>query len=331
MRRFVLVVAAGLVLAACGSGGSEGPVETTEAPTSSTEARLPPAWAIQVVEQGRATIQTVDADGGSPFSSATTVEGGDQTNPDWSPDGTRIAFGMNDGSRDDLWITDFDGTGQRKIFDCEDACDYIDDPAWSPDGGSVAVCILTADGDEHLGALVSIDVATGETTTLFAPDRKETFCAGPRWSPDGRRIVLELVDREDTSLDSEVTGVTLTVLDLSAEPVTTLPLTDPALFASTADWNRDGDLIVYSALPDPGSEAPDLYTIGLDGSGLQRRTVLSDDQGSATEPSFDPDGATVVFVSGGVLSRLDLETDEVTSAFDVLTRGNHPRARPSAA
>jgi hypothetical protein len=101
MRRFALVVAAGLVLAACGSGGSEGAVETTEAPTSSTEARLPPAWAIQVVEQGRATIQTVDADGASPFSPA-TIEGGDQTNPDWSPDGAQIAFGINDGSRDDL-------------------------------------------------------------------------------------------------------------------------------------------------------------------------------------------------------------------------------------
>jgi Tol biopolymer transport system component len=235
---------------------------------------------------------------------------------------------MNDGSRDDLWITNVDGTDPRKIFDCEGVCDYVDDPAWSPDGGSVAVCIMTAAGNEHLGALVSVDVATTETTTLYTPDRKETFCAGPRWSPDGRRIVLELVDRNDTILDGDVIGVTLTVIDLSTDPVTTLPLTDPVLFAATADWNRDGDLIVYSALAEPGSEGSDLYTIAPDGSGLQRRTFLSDQQGSATEPSFDIDGTTVVFVSKGVLSRLDLSTNEVTSAFanppGVATHGQDP-------
>lgn len=286
------------------------------------------AWAIQVSKY-RATIEVVDADGGSRFSPTASLQGGDQTNPDWSPDGSQLAFGMSDGTRDDLWITNLDGSGGRRLFDCEHPCDYIDDPAWSPDGTSIAVCLMTVDGDDHLGTLAAVDVDTGQVTDLYSAESPNTFCAGPRWSPDGRSIVMELVDREGTSLDSDVIGVTLSIVDLSADPATLLSLTDPALFAATADWNKSGDLVVFSALPEPGGNRPDLFTIAPDGSGLHRLTFRSDNGGSATEPSFDAAGATVVFVADGALKRLDLATGETTPAFTGPTPGQHPRPRPA--
>ncbi len=328
MRRFaaVPIVLVALLMSACAP-----PPVTVTAPGTTVadgDAVEGAAWAIQIFKS-RATIQVVDADGGSRFSPTASLEGGDQTNPDWSPDGSQLAFVMNDGTRDDLWITNLDGSGGRVLFDCEDPCDSVDDPAWSPDGMSIAVCLMTGDGDDHLGTLVAVDVATGQVTDLFAPDSPNTYCAGPRWSPDGRSIVLELVDREGTALDSNMVGVTLSIVDLAGDPATARSLTEPALFAATADWNKSGDLIVFSALVEPGGDRPDLFTIAPDGSGLQRLTFRSDNGGSATEPSFDAAGATVVFVADGALKRLDLATGETTPAFAAPTQGQHPRPRPT--
>ena len=104
MRRFaaVPIVLVALMMSACAP-----PPVTVTAPGTTVadgDAVEGAAWAIQVFKS-RATIQVVDADGGSRFSPTTSLEGGDQTNPDWSPDGSQLAFVMNDGTRDDLWIT----------------------------------------------------------------------------------------------------------------------------------------------------------------------------------------------------------------------------------
>ena len=47
-----------------------------------------------------------------------SLDGGDQTNPDWSPDGERFVFAMNDGKRDDLWVADADGSDAHMLLDC---------------------------------------------------------------------------------------------------------------------------------------------------------------------------------------------------------------------
>ncbi|HKE00692.1 MAG TPA: hypothetical protein VKE69_06760, partial [Planctomycetota bacterium] len=37
------------------------------------------------------------------------------TEPDWSPDGTRIAFGVAEGSKRSLWTIDADGSRPRRL------------------------------------------------------------------------------------------------------------------------------------------------------------------------------------------------------------------------
>ena len=54
----------------------------------------------------------------------------DQT-PDWSPDGTRIAYGADD----DIWIMKADGTGQVNLTDSPNA-EF--GAAFSPDGTQIA-------------------------------------------------------------------------------------------------------------------------------------------------------------------------------------------------
>ena len=173
-----------------------------------------PAWALQG-DDGRAFVQVMAADGSGLRTLAPSLQGS-QTNPDWSPDGGRVTFGMTDaGGKDDLWVVDVDGSNARRVYDCTGACDYIDDAAWSPDGETIAVCHLSDTGKNgHVGtgALIAVDVRTGAAKPLLALSPLD-FCSGPRWSPDGSRIVLELVHRGGINLaSSEVVGVTLAVL-----------------------------------------------------------------------------------------------------------------------
>lgn len=295
--------------------------------TTGSVASFDPLDAEWVIQQD-AAIVVVGAEGVGSFSPTAENSGFDENNPDWSPDGTQVSYLVADG-RADLWVVGVDGVGARKLYDCANPCDYLDDPAWSPDGASIAACKTTDSGDGHLGSLVGIDVETGAETALatFAP---EDVCGGPRWSPGGSEISFELVHRTGTSLLDEAVDVTLSIVDLAADPPTIRPLTDPTLFASWGDWSPAGDLIVYSALPTPDAAAAELFTIRPDGSDIRQLTNLTGEGGSAIEPTFDLDGSSVVFVDevGGSLRRVDLATGAVTAAFSTDIFGAHPRPRP---
>ena len=313
--------------------GSATTVATLPATTAKSVTDVPePAWAIQGFDGKRAVIQVIAADGSGRTRVGTDIPGTDQTNPDWSPDGMMLTFGVtDDGGRDDLWTVNVDGTGAQRLFDCEGQCNYIDDAAWAPDGSSIAVCEMDSSGTDHIGSLVSIDVSTGGATTLATFEPKD-FCSGARWSPDGRMIVLEIVHRDGTSLDSNVIGVTLSTLDITMTPPAVVGLTDPKLFAVTADWNHAGDLIVYSALLTPDAAAPELFTMHPDGSGLTQLTSVVSKGGAAEEPSFNQDGTAVVFVNRAApgLVSVDIAGGTVSPAFAKSIMARHPRVRPQA-
>ncbi len=308
-------------------------VASTDAVTSTTvppaAEAAEPAWAIQGRTGSRSVIEVIAADGTGRLPVGSAVPGGEQNNPDWSPDGMQLTFSVTGGERDDLWTVNVDGTDPRKVFDCEAPCDYIDDAAWAPDGASIVVCEMDVAGDDHVGSLVSVDVTTGEATTLAQMELLD-FCAGPRWSPDGDRLVMEVGHRDETSLDSSIVGVTLSIVDVSVTPATFMALTEPTLFAATADWNDVGDLIVYSALPTPDARHAELFSIKPDGSEITRLTSLGEEGGGVEEPSFNQDGTAVVFVdrARAQILRIDLDSGTITPAFATSIAGRHPRVRP---
>ncbi len=343
-NQVLALVVSVLIVAACsdtadtsGNGGASVPTAVSTSPTASpapssvsvaspdpTSPAFDPRDSEWVI-QPDATIVVIGPDGVGSFPLATEFDD-DQNNPDWSPDGSQLTFTV----RDDLWVVGVDGTDAREILECESPCVYVDDPAWSPDGTSIVACTLTETESGASGSLVAVDVETGVESTVmtFAP---EDFCAGPRWSPDGTEIVLEIVHRSGTALADDAVGVSLTILDVSVDPPTTRAVTDPALFAATADWSPTDDLIVYSALPTADATTPDLFTMGPDGSDPVRLTTLADEGGSAVQPAFDLDGESVVFVDEvqGSLLRVSIDTGAVTPAFSNVVFGDHPRRRPS--
>ena len=139
-----------------------------------------------------------------------------QTNPDWSPDGTRVVFAMTDGTTDDLFVADVGATEATKLLDCVVAVPLPRRPGLvtrrqhdrlqphrrprrrrgqHPRGGR--------GGHRRGDASCS---GRGPSSSPPAPD-------GPR--TDGR-IVFEMVSKTGPELDADLSGVTLSVLRLES-------------------------------------------------------------------------------------------------------------------
>ena len=72
----------------------------------------------------------MNADGSGRSSLVEHRQTGD--NPDWSPDGKKIAFEAGNGYSD-IFVMNADGTGQTNLTN-NPAANDADDPYWSPDG-----------------------------------------------------------------------------------------------------------------------------------------------------------------------------------------------------
>lgn len=270
---------------------------------------------------------------------------GNQTNPDWSPDGTQLTFVMTDGTTDDLYVARAGEPEGRKLLDCTSPCLYLDDPSWSPDGERIVYSRTVERDGVGASTLETVEVATGEVTVLLGP-WTTYFTAGARWSPDGHRLVFELVSKAGPDVDAAISAVTLSVTRLdptnsTAQSLTdptelaARGLTDPALFAATADWSPDGKWIVYAARTAASNEATDLFLIPARGGSPQRLTTLGDVGGYAADPTFTPDGSMIVFSgtrSTADAERILLQVGTVGSGLalatgGVETPGDHPRVR----
>jgi Tol biopolymer transport system component len=68
-----------------------------------------------------------------------TFNGSQDTQPCWSPDGTRIAWASNRTGDWDIWVMDADGTGQRNLTGSKDRQDTS--PTWADDPN--VVCFVS--------------------------------------------------------------------------------------------------------------------------------------------------------------------------------------------
>ncbi len=170
-----------------------------------------PAWSPDGRTIAYATFAFGGAFGGGPYTDIAVidVDGTGRTRltdahgeyPDWSPDGTRIAFTSGRDGSYDIWVMDADGGNQVNLTGNPA---YESSAAWSPDGTNIVFDAewneAADDGESGIGfdfELIVMDAdGVNQTPLTWDAASEDRF---PVWGPDGqiafnRNGVLFLVD-----------------------------------------------------------------------------------------------------------------------------------------
>jgi dipeptidyl aminopeptidase/acylaminoacyl peptidase len=186
----------------------------------------------------------------------------DDADPQWSPDGRRLAFVSDrtgkafDGSRNtDVWVIEAGGGALTKISTREEA---DSSPRWSPDGRSIAFVGVT---EERAHPKVWIASSEGGASHLAA-DGLDLIPSALRWAEAGRALYFE----------SGIKGTShLFRIDVATKRLT--QVTTGERTVRGVDVSGDSKRLVYLA-NDP-THLDDLYSADLTGAGQKQLTHLN--------------------------------------------------------
>ncbi|HEV2761514.1 MAG TPA: hypothetical protein VGV38_00870, partial [Pyrinomonadaceae bacterium] len=218
---------------------------------------------------GNQEIYSMNADGTGQ--TRLTNNAAADTDPAYSPDGTKIAFTSTRDGNEEIYIMNADGTSPRRLTE-HTASD--NNPTWSPDGAQLAFT-SNRDGNYDIYTVYADGFGLANITNFFANDRD------PAWSPDGKQIAY----RHHASGNDEIHV-------MNSDGSQAVRLTNSSGADEEPFWSPDGRRIVFTSLRDGNRE---LYSMDAsDGSGLVRLTnnaALDDDA------SWSPDGKKITFTS----------------------------------
>jgi Tol biopolymer transport system component/DNA-binding winged helix-turn-helix (wHTH) protein len=320
-----------------------------------------PAWspdgpeiAFSRLSDGKCTLSVVAALGG-PVRSLSGCGAGDGVKPSWSPDGRTIALAARGPDR--LWrieLLDLPSGTRRTVTNPPAGYDGDWDPAYSPDGKSIAFVRTLTDGVDDLWV---VPARGGDARRLTFENRSLT---GADWTPDGKSLVFSssraglfslwrlplsggeprlvggggskmkhpsaartrnAVAYENWNYEVNIWSVPLGGAARSPQRVT---------FAAD-EWefdpelSPDGSRVAYVSTR---TGAPEIFTTGARGGDPVQVTRMGGPQVSA--PRWSPDGRTIVFsarpegqadlyavpAGGGTATRLTTDpADEITASF----------------
>jgi Tol biopolymer transport system component len=170
---------------------------------------------------------------------------GNNYDPAFSPDGTRIAF-ISD--RDQYppygtpWLMNADGTEPHALLEKGDFFEL--GPTWSPDGKRIALQSNRLGNPE----ILILDLESGQLTNLTSNPNVD---ANPAWSPDGTQVAFA----SDRSGNPEIWCINVDGSNL--RQITFTPMSGEWRPA----WSPDGQRLIFESFP---SVAPRrLYTQSL--------------------------------------------------------------------
>jgi dipeptidyl aminopeptidase/acylaminoacyl peptidase len=193
------------------------------------------------------------------------TEGNDwnDSDPQWSPDGTRIAFVSNrtgkeyDENRNtDVWVTSAEGGSLTKISNHAEA---DNSPRWSPDGKSIA---FAGEVHERDHPKIWLAPATGGAPSVLAASDLDLIPTGLEWSDDGKALYFEAGVKGENHLFR---------IDLATK--TTSQVTSGPRAVRAVDFNWPARIMIYTV--NDFKHLDDLYVADLTGGNERKLTNLN--------------------------------------------------------
>jgi Tol biopolymer transport system component len=208
-----------------------------------------------------------------------TNNAAEDSQPAWSPDGTRLAFQSNRVTLDqngfDIYSMNADGTSQTRLTT---SADYEADPTWSPDGNRIAYYRVPASSGTTAIYVMNSD-GTGQTL-LSSPGGFSLT-----WSPDGTKIAF---------IDYRLGENDLFTINADGTGEQNLTFTGPSEFDPA--WSPDGTKIAFTRQPGNG-QPTEVWTMYPDGTGQTQITNETALGGSAGSPTWSSDGSRIAYDS----------------------------------
>ena len=199
---------------------------------------------------------------------------GDDINPKWSPDGSKISFTSDrDGGVNSVFVMNADGTNQTNIIPAIDVT--ASQASWHPDGDKLLV-IYKAWWTGDFNQIYSI-TAAGATINRLTDGAWDDYF--PTYSPDGTKIVFSSTRDGNTEIYTmNADGSNQTNISNNS---------DDDYFPS---WSPDGTKIKFTSYRDGDSE---IYVMDADGS--NQINISNNPLGNDTWASWSQDGTQLIF------------------------------------
>ncbi|HNB36095.1 MAG TPA: prolyl oligopeptidase family serine peptidase [Anaerolineales bacterium] len=205
---------------------------------------------------------------------------GAKFSPQFSPDGTKIAFALDSDGSESYHICIHDFTTNTSTDLTPDIL-YAHQPnvSWSPDGNSLAV-LSDAKGIFSLYVLPLDDSGARMIRNIFHP------CWDVAWSPDGKWIAVE---SEAAASDR---SIHIVPVGRHKGQVRTVQLTQngKGLNAQHPAWSPDSRFLAFSC------ENSEWFNIGLFNIETQEVSWVTDSTGDDTQPAWSRSGEIIGWV-----------------------------------
>ena len=169
-------------------------------------------------------IFVVNADGSGLTRLTTTTSY--QTQPSWSPDGSKIVFTSYRDGDANIYVMNEDGSGQTQLTSTTDHDEW---PSWSPDGSKIVFRSLRNGQDD----LYLMD-PDGQNQTRLTTHSSTEF--QPTWSPDGLKIAF--CSQRDGNEE---------IYMINADGTNELRITNNPSSDQSPEWSADGTEMAFGS------------------------------------------------------------------------------------
>jgi Tol biopolymer transport system component len=291
-------------------------------------------------------IWTMNPDGTDMVNLTSADETGDgwtDTQPSWSPDGTRIAFTSTRGSGDmsDIYVMLADGTEITQVT-TDSSPDLA--PDWSPDGTRLVFWSEresespggTDDGDIYV---VDVDGSNEQNITddfENQPGQFQWADKDPDWSPVSNTIVFSSARIVEGAVEGAYWRIVTMQPDGSDQTVISDPNDpnndpfedDSPNFDEGPTWSPDGQWVAFSTHQQPEQQW-DIQLVRANGT--DQTNILPDQFLEELGPSWAPSGTEILFASNraedGTMGIYSIDVSEIVSPSES-SKTSEPTVEP---